>query len=223
MDQNQNKQLFSRPYELALVDDSRRNKKLSSRLLVRCEAAFLELMNKYGDDYIPTELRELTSAAHITRQTFYGNFMGINSLLYWSSKHLIDGLDEYLSAKPLHNSLDTALFWTFKYHTISPAESEFCIRRFGDANFWATALEPIAPLLKEPWQLYGDQVATGLYRFFCAQFQEVLLLWLDDDLSITRVNTYIALLISLNKTAAPRLFQYFRTTATTTPSSTLEV
>ena len=210
---NQNKQpLFSKDYELALVDDSRRNKNLSSRLLVRCEAAFLELMNKYGDDYIPTELRELTSAAGVTRQTFYGNFMGINSLLYWSSKNLIDGLGEYLRTKPLHNSLDTALFWTFKYLTISPAESEFCIRRFGDANFWATALEPLRPMLAEPWQIYGPSVTDGLYRFFCAQFQSVLLLWLDDDLSITRVNTYIDLLISLNKTAAPKLFSFFHHT-----------
>lgn len=214
---NQNKQLFLRPYELALVDDSRRNKNLSSRLLVRCEAAFLELMNKYGDDYIPTELRELTSAAGVTRQTFYGNFMGINSLLHWSSKHLIEGLADYLSSKPLHGSLDTALFWTFKYLTISPAESEFCIRRFGSANYWASALQPLAPMLKEPWRIYGDRVATGLYQFFCASFHEVLLLWLDDDLSISRVNTYIDLLISLNKTAAPKLFSFFHASPGSTP------
>jgi len=211
----QNKQLFFKDYELALVDDSRRNKNLSPRLLVRCEAAFLELMNRYGDDYIPTELRELTSTAGVTRQTFYGNFMGINSLLYWSSKNLIDGLAAYLSTKPLHGSLDTALFWVFKYLTISPVESEFCIRRFGGANYWATALAPLQPMLAEPWQIYGDQVTSGLYRFFCAQFHEVLLLWLDDDLSITRVNTYIHLLISLNKTAAPKLFQFFRTKPST--------
>ena len=219
MNNHQNKQLFSRPYELALVDDSRRNKNLSPRLLVRCEAAFLELMNKYGDDYIPTELRELTNQAGVTRQTFYGNFMGINSLLYWSSKNLIDGLADYLASKPLHGSLDTALFWTFKYLTISPVESEFCIRRFSSANYWATALAPLQPMLAEPWRLYGDQVVAGLYQFFCAQFHEVLLLWLDDDLSITRVNTYINLLISLNKTAAPKLFSFFHAK----PSSTLEV
>lgn len=214
---DKNKQLFYRPYELTLVDDSRRNKNLSPRLLVRCEAAFLELMNRYGDDYIPTELRELTNTADITRQTFYGNFMGINSLLYWSSKNLFSGLAEYLKNKSLHNSLETALFWTFKYLTISPVESEFCIRRFGNANFWVTALAPLAPLLQEPWELYGDRVASGLYRFFCAQFQEVLLLWLDDDLTIARVDTYINLLISINKTVAPKLFQHFRASQNNTP------
>lgn len=187
------------PYEapqpvLLDVDPTRRNIKVSHRVLALIQTELLRWMDKYGDDMIPPFTKEVYLAAGVNEQTFYNNFACLDNVHYWSKVCILKMIQKAMENPAAQEKPSSALWITMTELASNPVLTTFATRRFSD-DFWMLALKPLRVFVNVKVKSYPDHVSATLYGYFVSLFRFSLRSCAEENYSMLAMMKYVDFLV----------------------------